>query len=215
MIVSDRDLLVLEPNLFRDVGWSAQRLFDGGTTISGTTLTVTVGPADLVARGVKAGHVAIVNGVAMELTAVTSGATATVSRLRADPSEGLIQPGDVASTVPTSVTTFDPQIGVAHGQILRLLGVEPGGAVLEGQLEESAILRPRSLWLFEALLTLQAIYSSAAALTGDQGPLALRAELFRQRAAAERSRAVAYLDLNGDGVADVARYVGVAQWVRG
>ncbi len=215
MIVSDRDLLVLEPNLFRDVGWSAQRLFDGGAGISGTTLTVTVGPSNLAARGVKAGHVAIVNGVAMELTAVTSGATATVSRLRADPSDAIILPGDVSGTVPTSVTTFDPQIVVAHGQILRLLGIEPGGAVLDGQLEEAAILRPRSLWLLEALLTLQAIYSSAAALTGDEGPLALRAELFRQRAAAERSRAVAYLDLNGDGVADVARYVGVAQWVRG
>lgn len=216
MFINDRDLLVLEPNLFRDVGWLGQRLADTTGSISGTTLTVT--GADLAALGVGAGYVALVNGLPVEVLARLSATTATVSRLRADVNDAAIPPGNVPPSVPVQVWTLRPQINVVHQQVLRLLGIEPsadGGPVLPWQLTEAQIIRPRSLWLLEALLTLHLVYSSAAALAGSESPLGLRAQMYLARAGAERARAVAYLDTNGDGVAEVARYVGVACWVRG
>jgi hypothetical protein len=211
MFITDRDLLMLEPNLFRDVGWLGQRLFDGAGGISGTTLTISPsGGVNLESAGVSAGHVVVVGGLPLEVLARTAATTATVSKLRADPDGAAIPPGNV-SGVSAAVWTLRPQIAVAHEQILRLLGIEPGDtAPLPGQLTEAQIVRPRSLWLLEALLTLNLVYASAAALSGGDSPMTMRAEMYRQRSAAERSRAVAYIDTNGDGTADVARYVGLA-----
>ncbi|MFG0260543.1 MAG: hypothetical protein ACF8LK_09355 [Phycisphaerales bacterium JB041] len=42
MFATDRDLLVLEPSLVRDIGWVGQRLARGSGDIAGTTLTMTV-----------------------------------------------------------------------------------------------------------------------------------------------------------------------------
>lgn len=214
MFITDRDLLVLEPNLFRDVGWLGQRLCDGTATVSGTALTLTSSPSAGDA-GVTAGHVVVIGGLALEVLARTGPTSLTISKLRADPGDPAITPGAIGVT-SAQVWTLAPQIAVAHGQILRLLGIEPGASpALPGQATESQIVRPRSLWLLEALLTLNLVYASAAALSGADSPVAQRAEHYRQRAAAERARAVAYLDTNGDGQAEVARYVGVACLSRG
>lgn len=232
MFITDRDLLVLEPNLFREVGWLGQRVLDGTCSISGATLTVP-GSVDLGALGITAGHVVLVSGLPLEVLARPSSTTLTVSRVRADTADAALAPGNAPSGTPVQCWTFRPQIALVHAQVLRLLGVEPaeggqGGPVVAGQLAESQVVRPRSLWVLEALLALHQIYSAAAGLSGGAGfgavrasgtpgdsPIADRAEMYRRRAALERTRAVAYLDTNNDGVAEIARYVGVACWTRG
>lgn len=232
MFITDRDLLVLEPNLFRDVGWLGQRVLDSTCSIAGTTLTVP-GAVDLAALGVTTGHVILVNGLPLEVLARPSSTTLTVSKVRADTADAAIAPGSAPGGTPAQVWTFRPQIALVHAQVLRLLGVEPAGggfsgSAFDGQLVESQIIRGRSLWVLEALLALHQIYSAAAGLSGGAGssagrspatstpsPLAERAEMYRRRAALERTRAVAYLDTNNDGVAEIARYVGVACWTRG
>ena len=54
MFAQDRDLLALDPNLFRDVAWSGQRLVSGVGNISGTTLTLTSQDVTLEAAAITA-----------------------------------------------------------------------------------------------------------------------------------------------------------------
>lgn len=74
---------------------------------------------------------------------------------------------------------------------------------------------PRGLWLVEALAALHQIYAAAAALSVEGSPAYARAEHYRARLAAERQRAAARLDTDGDGLADATRYLNTLPFVRG
>ena len=69
MFATDRDLLALEPNLFRDVGWVSQRLVVGTGSISGTTLTMSAQDVAFDGAGVGAGSVVVVDSAAYEVRA--------------------------------------------------------------------------------------------------------------------------------------------------
>src|SRR3954470_14123560 len=69
MFASDRDLLAMEPNLFRDVGWVGQRLVSGTGGVAGTTLTLTAQDVDFEDGGVGAGCVVLVDGAPYEVLA--------------------------------------------------------------------------------------------------------------------------------------------------
>src|SRR5689334_13428715 len=83
MFATDRDLLLIEPNLFRDAGIAGQRLLKGTCDISGTTLTLTAQDVDLAAANIGPGHVALVDGTPYEVLTRLTSTTATVSRPRA------------------------------------------------------------------------------------------------------------------------------------
>lgn len=207
MFAADRDLLILEPLLLRDLAWTGQRPLQAVGSIAGSTLTLASG--DLIAAGVSAGQVALVGGAALEIVQVLSAVSATVSLLRADPADPPVAPAP-ASDAPVSIFTFAPQIAAAHRLVLSMLGLDPDAppGSPPGVGAES-VLNPRALVRFECLLTLGALWLAAAAQQGAASAAAQRAEAYRRRAAQERSRIAALIDLDGDGRADDTRTPGV------
>lgn len=215
MFASDRDLLVLEPNLFRDVGWVGQRLVKGFGDVSGTSLTLTSQDVTFEAAGVDAGHVVLVESTPYEVIERLNATTVTVSRVREEEG-GAVIPPTPGTARPVSVVTFRPQMAIVHGQILRLLGLE-AGAGRAGSPGEEAILNREGLRLLEALGTLHLIYAAAAGPgTGrvEQSAEWARARAYQARFAAERQRAVALLDLDGDGRPDATRRLNAIQFMR-
>lgn len=208
MLATDRDLLVYEPNLLRELGWASQRLVRATGAISGTTLTISAYDVDLAAAGVGPGHVVVIDGAPLEIVERLSATTATVSRLRADPAGPAIAPSPMSGK-PASIATFSPQIALVGGQILRLLGLEPT--------DEARVTNPDSLRRLVSLGALHLAYTAASAAGGEQGWSSRtwsRGQYYLQRFADERERAEARVDLDGDGIPDACRRLNVAQLVR-
>lgn len=201
---SDRDLLVLEPNLFRDIGWSGQRLVKGTGSVSGSTLAMSSQDVGFDAAGVTTGHVVVVGGTSYEVLARLSGTELTISRLR-DSAAGAGLPPSAATAVEAAVTSFGPQIAAAHRQVLRLLGIEPEDAAGPDVLRESAITNPGALTRLTALGALFLVMGAAAGLGGADSAATAKAEWYRQRFADERRRVGVRVDTDGDGVADATR----------
>lgn len=212
MFTTDRDLLLLEPSLFRDLAWIAQRLVRGTATIAGTTLTMSTQDVTLEAAGITAGHVVSFDNVGYEVLARLSASTATISRPRQDTSDPAIPPAPAAVPLLAEFTTFAPQARLVHHQLLRMLGIDPADP--ESSPTESNITNPRALALPESLGALHLIYAAAAAPQRRDGPLHDRAEMYRRRFAQERLRAVVRLDLNNDAIADATRRLSIAQLSR-
>lgn len=212
MFANDRDLLLLEPNLFRDAAWVGQRLLASTGTLSGTVLTLTTG--DVNAVGITAGNVIVYDATPCEVTSVAAAKQLNVSLIRAD-SDGALIPPTALGTKPVVVPTFRPQLALAHTQVLRMLGIEPTATAEAGAVTEQSIVNARTLWLVTALSALHLIYSAAAALSGPDSPLGERAEMYRRLFAEERRLVAAMIDTNGDGVADATRRMNVIQLVRG
>lgn len=212
MFATDRDLLVLEPNLLRDVGWVGQRLVKGTGSISGTTLTMSVQDVLFDQAGVDAGSIAAVGGVPVEVLSRASGTELTVSLLRADAIDPAIPPAPVTDA-EVSVWTFRPQLALVHGQVLRMLGIEPDEP--DAAVTESSITNPGALRVVEALGAMHLVMASAAAVSGPGSPAWERAAQYRARFAAERQRVAARIDLDGDGAADATRRLNVVQFLRG
>jgi hypothetical protein len=205
MFAADRDLLVIEPNLFRDVSFLSQRLLKTTGSISAGVLTLTSG--DAAAVGIDAGHVVLHEETALEVTERLSSTTLAVSLLRASVDDPAIPPSDVGSGV-VIVATFAPQIALVHETILAMLGIDSTGA--DGSLAEAQILNPRELMRVEALGALHLVYDAAAPLAGPDSAVWARAAMYRSRTARERWRAAARVDLDGDGLADATRRLSVA-----
>jgi hypothetical protein len=213
MLVTDRDLLALEPNLFRDAGWAGQRVVSGVGSISGTTLTLSSSDVSLIDAGVGPGHVVSVDGTSYEVIAVLSATTATISRLRAGAGDPVLVPSP-ASSKPVSIVTLRAQTALVERQVLRMAGIEPGAAAGPGVLTEANLVSPGELRWVTALGTLHLVFTGVAALSAPGSPAWLRAELYRRRFIEERQRASASVDTDGDGVADAVRRLNVLQLVR-
>jgi hypothetical protein len=212
MFANDRDLLLLEPNLFRDAAWIGQRLLSTTGSLVGTLLTITSG--DVQAQGISTGYVAMYDGTPCEVVSTTGSTKMTLSLLRPDTTGPLIPPASLG-TKPVVVASFRPQLALAHAQVLRMLGIEPSDTPGPGQITESSVTNPRTLWLATALSALHLIYSGAAALSPSGSPLTERAEMYRRLFAEERKLAVGRIDTNGDGVADATRHMNIIQLMRG
>lgn len=210
---SDRDLLVYEPTLFRDVGWLGQRLVKGTGSVSGTTLTMSSQDVALDAAGVAAGNVAVVGGTAYEVLARVSGTALTISRLRDDAS-GAALPPSAASGQDVSVPTFVPQIAVAHRQVLRMLSIEPQDPAQAGQVTQASITNPGALTRLVCLGALAIVWDAAGIVGGAASDAGQRAALYRARFLEERRRVGVRIDADGDGVSDATRAAGVFTIVR-
>lgn len=213
MFATDRDLLVLEPNLVRDVGWAGQRLVKGTGDVAGTTLTMTSQDVGFELAEVGAGNVVVVGGVLYEVVGAIDNTKLTISRMRASADAGLLPPS-ATTAAPVEVPTFGPQLAMVHGQVLRMLGIDPDEPAGVGVVSEASITNPRSLALFEALGALHLVFAAASALAGEGSPAAFKAGMYRDRFAAERGRVAARIDTDGDGVVDATRRPSVVQLVR-
>lgn len=210
MFAADRDLLVVEPELFRDVGWAGQRLVKGVGDVSGTTLTLTSQDNTLAAAGIGAGNVVTVGDVAYEVVARLSATTATISRIRPDPSGAVIPPAP-ATGKAVVVPTFGAQIAWTHRQILRMLGIDPDET--DDGLKETDITNPAAFRESEAMGALSLVLISAAGPAVDGGSGAAirinRGLMYRERFAHMVRMVGARLDTDGDGVADATRRAGL------
>ncbi len=213
MFVNDRDLLVLEPNLVRDVGWIGQRLVKGTGDVSGTTLTMTSQDIGFDLIEVGAGHVVVVGGVVYEVIARISSTQLTLSRMRAADDGATLVPSPVSGAA-VEVPSFGPQRAMVHGQVLRMLGIDPDEATGAGVVTEASITNRKSFVLFEVLGVLHLIFAAASALAVESSPAAFKAGMYRERFGAERGRVAARIDTDGDGVADATRRPSVVQLVR-
>lgn len=213
MFISDRDLLLLEPNLFRDASWAGQLLVSGTGDVSGTTLTLSTYDVDFDGARVDAGYVVLVDGTPYEVIAKLTATTATISRLREDTGDSALTPSPVTSK-PVSVMTFRPQASIAHAQVLRMLGIEPADSGESGAIIDSDITNPGDLVLVESFAALHMIFAAVSSLSSPTSPLVERMEMYRQRFATERQRAAALIDTNGDGIADATRRLNVVHLTR-
>lgn len=212
MFASDRDLLVYEPRLFLEIGWLGQQVFrESGLVTSGVALVVGF---DFSSVGVSSGSVVNYGGGSYEVAQVIGLGQLGLSRLRASVEDAVVVPPDLASGELEGMT-FSPQMGVVHGQILRMLGLDADGEVGLGA---EAVVNPGALTRLECLGTLHLIFSAAAAASRAGGSglgYAERSLMYRERFAAERGRVTAMVDLDGDGEAESIRRPGVSHLTRG
>ncbi len=209
MFATDRDLLAIEPNVFRDAGVAGQRLLKGACDIGGTTLTLTAQDVDFAAADIGPGHVALVDGTPYEVIARLTSTTATISRIRAGAADP-VQPPSPATGKPVEIWTFAPQIAAAHRLLLRMLGIDPEDPPAPFQVTEQNITNPASLAPIEALGALYAAYGcTMLSVPGGSGgwahPVWSRAQMYRERFEAQRQLAAARIDTNGDGLPDATR----------
>lgn len=205
MPATDRDLLVLEPLLFRDVGFAATTLARGTGSLNAGLLTIS--GLNLPSLGVSTGHVAVIDGVPVEVIG-TSGSGVTVSLLRMSSSSPVITPGNQTSK-PASVSSFGPQIRLAHDRLIRDLELDAASALATGGPGESAITNPEALTMAGALAALALIWSGA-----DSDRARERAEHYHRRAREERGRVRVLIDLDGDGLPEAARGLNIARMER-
>ncbi|MEO1585254.1 MAG: hypothetical protein AAFR96_11880 [Planctomycetota bacterium] len=214
MFASDRDLLVYEPRLFLETGWLGQLQFrETGVVSAG--LAVVVG-FDFGAAGIGAGSVVSYGGGSYEVVQIAGTGQLGLSRLRASVTEAVISPPTLASGEIESFT-FAPQMSVVHGQVLRMLGIEPEDG-RAGALTQESVVNPGAFTRLECLGTLHLVYSAAAAASAVGGAglgYADRAVMYRERFAAERGRVTGLIDVDGDGEAESVRRPGVTHLVRG
>lgn len=202
---TDRDLLTLEPHVFRDVPFlSQQRVSVTDGVIAGTTLTSA--SADFVASQVEAGSVVLVNDVAHEVISRTDANTLSISLPRASLTDAAIPSGD-GSALTVMARTFDLQASLVHDSLLRLIGIEPDDP--DNELTEDSVVSLGLMHRLEALGTLERIYSSAFALVGDNAALREKAREYRRRFQAACATATILIDIDGDGFADSRRTLGV------
>ena len=129
-MITDTDILKVEPSLFSDDCFSSQVLC-GGTNgiVAGTQFTAS--GVDFNASGVTAGGVinlAAADGSidgGFEVVSVIDSSHLTVSILRSDPAGSAIAIGS-ASGLTWSIKTYAPQISVAEMQLSHRLRCLPG-----------------------------------------------------------------------------------------
>ena len=201
MFSKDRDLVVHEPGLMRDVGWAGQRRLSVIGGISGTQLTIETG--SFVDAGIEAGHAVVFDGITLEVVSVESATTATVSLMRGDVLGAAVPPIEAASR-GLLVYDFSAQRSIVHRQILAMLGIDAAGEDVFG-VDETMITNAGALNRLETLGTLHLIYAGASAPSRANDRFEQRAELYRQRYQRERESVIAMIDTDGDGIAEVTR----------
>ncbi len=208
---TDRDLLALEPGLFHDVPLAGQtRVSVADGVVSGTTLTSAT--ADFEAAQVDASDVVLVGDVACEVIARVNATTLTISLLRGQAGDDPIGPGN-GSSLAVVHRTFEPQARAAHDELLRMLGIDADG---HSSITEDAIVSLSVMRELEALATIVHLYEMAAGGEDENDRDRFRAKWndsrLRYRRALRGARV--FLDLDGDGVADTVRDLGVITLMR-
>lgn len=214
MFAKDRDLLVLEPYLFRDHAWVGQRLSRGPGAVAANVVGLTTADVELDIAQVDVGCVVTYQGVSYEITGGVSSKFAAISRIRTSPDAPIISVEDTG-TLDFSFVSFRPQIAMVHRQVLRMAGIEPDApSPAAGRLGESDITNGAALVTLEALGALHLIFAAAASVSGPSSPAMARANMYRDLFREERQRVVVELDTDGDGLPDVVRRLNASQFIR-
>jgi len=202
-MITDRDLLLIEPGIFKNAMDIATLLIDAADgSVSGTSLNSA--SSDFESMSIDAGHVAVLEGEITEVVARVSTTELTVSLPRVTSEDPLIAP-TAGSGLTVKVPTFGRQINFSEAWVLGALGLDAGDLGLTP--DESAILNPCDIGRLIALETVARVFAAAAALDPADQSLADSATHYAGEVAAARHRTQAILDLDGDGCADASRRV--------
>jgi len=207
---TDRDLLILEPTLYRDIAWAGQRRINvTDAVVVGAVLTSAT--ADFIAADIKPGHVALLNATALEVVSRDSATQLTVSLIRDDTADVPLAP-PAATAAALVITTFGPQITTIHDQLLRALGIEPADPTATPN--QNNITNPQAVAHLESLGALHLVFAAAAALATNQDTLWAKAQNYRDRFVANRNRLAVGVDLDNDGLPDATRRLNTIQFIR-
>lgn len=204
---TDRDLLIVEPEIFD--GWRGTARLAAGDdgTIAGASFTSAA--ADFASAGVAAGMVLCVHAGAAsearryEIVQVVSATELAVSVPRAYPDDDPIAP-PAGEDLQYFIDTFAPQIAAAQNTLnekLRRLG-EPGGIDVT-QYTDSELLR-RAV----ATGALAGIFVARAANASAFDANWVKAEHYRARHVAAVGAMRLTIDADGDGFAERTRDLG-------
>ena len=207
---TDRDLLAYEPSLFTDVPFVAQpRLSVTDAEVTGTTVfSIT---ADVDQAQVETGSVVLIDRRPFEVMARTDEATLSVSLPRTRTTDAAI-PGGAGAALPLIVRTFAPQAALVRDALLRMLGIDDADPV--NGLDEDAVVSLGAMARLEVLGTLERVFSSAAALTGNNEHHLMKAAEYRRQFLHAAARSPIHIDTNGDGLPDEKRYLGLMRMTR-
>jgi hypothetical protein len=137
--------------------------------------------------------------------------TLTVSLPRTRTTDAAIPNGDMSSAVVVA-RTFAPQAELVCASLLRMLGLDNGDS--SQTLNADAVVSLSLMARLESLGTLERVFSSAAALTGDNDALLFKAAEYRRRLRQAAARCPVQIDTTGDGLPDEKRYLGVGRLTR-
>jgi hypothetical protein len=205
---TDIDLLHWEPNILKDAAAVAQTLLSGTGTLAGTTFTTDENL--LVDANVSNEHAIViaapVDGT-FPISAVTGADTLTLSILydQLYPEQGSPEPWQSAAGADLTyhIRTFWPQRRIVSELLLQAAGVKPEAV--------DTIMNPEMLRRPCTLGALQMIYTALAAAASEPANLLIRAELYERLYRRALRNAALDLDLDGDGVLDTRRHLGVLE----
>lgn len=212
LLITDRDLLFIEPTLYLDATQAGTRLLSvSDAVIAGTTLTSAT--VDFEAADIDEGHVVQVfsDNKAVEVVERIDAGTLHISLPRVTTSDSRIPPGD-GTALAINVITFGRLIAQAQEWALAGLGLDPQHPTQP--LDESAIVNPLPVRRLIALRTIMLAFEQAAALDPENASLAARALLYARRAAAAARQVSALIDLDGDGLHEATRRIDTITFVR-
>jgi hypothetical protein len=205
-LITDRDLLLIEPGVFTAAAVAATNLLtvtDGD--VSGTTLTSA--SSDFATLEIDEGNVALVDDEALEIVQRVSATELDVSRPRRTETDEKIAP-ESGTGRTLRINSFARLIDQTQGDLLQALGMHADDP--RQPLDAGDIVNPQPLANMLALRVIARAFGLAAALDGDNASLAARAALFAERADEAAASTAVLLDLDGDGEADATRFAQVA-----
>jgi hypothetical protein len=205
---TDIDLLHWEPNILKDAAAVAQTVLTGTGTLSGTTFTTN---ENLLVDANVSNEQAIVIAAPVDgtfpISAVTANDTLTLSILydQLYPDQGSAEPWQGASGADLTyyIRTFWPQRRIVSELLLQAASVKPDAV--------DTIMNPEILRRPCTLGALQMIYTALAAAASEPANLLIRAELYERLYRRALRNAAVDLDLDGDGVIDARRHLGVLE----
>ncbi len=131
-MITDRDLLTIEPSIFVDAQGEGTLLTEASDAIvTRSSRRLDSLSSDFISDGITTSHVVVVtyptsDNQVLEITTVSSATNLVVSRIRAQPSDPGIKPQD-GSALPIRIITFQRAIDQAQAWVLGAWGwLTPG-----------------------------------------------------------------------------------------
>lgn len=208
---TDRDLLVLEPDVFHEAVIAAQqRVTAADAAVTGTTLTSA--SADFAQAQVEPGSVVLIGQVAHEVLMRIDAHTLTVSLPRSGLAAPAIPGPAQGSGLELIARTFAPQAALVKAALLRRLGIDPDDA--QAPVTEDDIVSLSVMARLESLATLERLYAGTASLAAEDATLLHKAGEYRRRFNESLRRATILIDTDHDGRADARWRLGNLRLVR-
>lgn len=212
---NDVDLLKCEPALFGELHLPSQIRAQGtGAILNGAT--VTAQGADFLTAQVPVGGViylrsadGMLDGL-YEIVSVDSATELTVSVVRADAADPAIAP-PAGNDISYRVSSFEFQARDAAFQLTEYFGIRPGDPTSEIGVEH--LLDTEGLRRASVFQIVSVIYRMWSDNTQGEG-FRRKSQLYEQLFEKARQRCHLTIDLDADGVADVARVGGAVRLVR-